>query len=374
MAARALQDNLGRLRWLAIVVIALNLVHVLVFQVSGASPNPVVQGWKSGIVLAHLGMAGVMGALLLALRSAARARPGIRRLLHRAVEIAGCLGGMGFAILLVAIDQVITPSITPYLVASVLAGSLLLLRPWFALLLSMASGGAFWWAMGVAQADPVLRLTNRVNGVTTASIGLLLSVIFWRKFVSHETLVTELKASRAELLRHQVELEHQARHDGLTGLQTRLEFRRRTEHELALAQRHGQETSLILIDLDLFKRINDTWGHPVGDAVLVAVARALCNGVRSTDLVARLGGEEFIILLPCTLVDAAVVLAERLREQVLALDCAPVDWPISASFGVASLPGGLIGSVSEQHDLLYAAADSALYASKRLGRNRVELA
>jgi diguanylate cyclase len=278
MAERALQDNLGRLRWLAIVVIALNLVHVLVFQVSGASPDPVVQGWKSSIVLAHLGMAGVMGALLLALRSAARARPDIRRQLHRAVEVAGCLGGMGFAILLVAIDQAITPSITPYLVASMLAGSLLLLRPWFALLLSVASGGAFWWAMGVAQVDPVLCLTNRVNGVTTASIGLLLAVIFWRKFVSHETLVTELEASRAELLRHQVELEHQARHDGLTGLQTRLEFRRSTEHELALAQYHGQETSLILVDLDLFKRINDTCGHPVGDAVLVAVARALCEG------------------------------------------------------------------------------------------------
>lgn len=246
-----------------------------------------------------------------------------------------------------------------------LAGSVLLLRPWFALLQSVLSAVGFWWAMGWAQADPVLCLTNRVNGMTTAAIGLLLTLVFWRKFVEHETLTAELVASRAEL-------EYRARHDGLTGLLTRTEFRHAADRALALTCRTGRPASVVLVDLDLFKQVNDNWGHPTGDAVLVAVANVLQAGVRTTDLVGRLGGEEFIVLLPSTDLQAALALAEHLREQVGALSCPPVTVPISASLGVASLavpsdtPHGLL------HDRLYAAADAALYAAKRRGRNRVE--
>ena len=371
---RALGLNLYRLVRLAAVVIVLNLLHVLIFRSGAPTADPVVHRWKSEIAAAHLGMAAALTLLLLLLWLSQRAAPRGQRVLRRTVEVAGSLLGPSFAILVVAIDQAVTPSITPYLTASVLAGSVMLLRPWFAVLQSVLSAAGFWWAIGLAQADPVLSLTNRVNGMTTAAIGLLLTLVFWRKFVDHEILTAELVASRAELERRQAELEHRVRHDGLTGLLTRSEFRRTADRELALACRDGRPASLVLVDLDLFKRVNDTWGHPAGDAVLVAVARVLAAGVRSTDLVARLGGEEFILLLPSTDLQVATALAERLREQVRALSCAPVTLPLSASFGVASLPGRSDVPDELLHDRLYAAADAALYAAKRRGRDRVEQA
>jgi diguanylate cyclase (GGDEF)-like protein len=142
-----------------------------------------------------------------------------------------------------------------------------------------------------------------------------------------------------------------------------------TKDELARAQRQGSSTSILLLDLDFFKRVNDTWGHPAGDAVLKNVAAVANRSVRSTDLVGRLGGEEFIILLPSTSLDAARRLAEKLRlnlEQSFTL------WQgtrikSTASIGLAST------TASEQRDFdhLYTHADKALYLAKEKGRNRV---
>jgi diguanylate cyclase (GGDEF)-like protein len=228
--------------------------------------------------------------------------------------------------------------------------------------------------MAISQADAVLRLSNQVNGLTAAGIGLLLSVMLWVKYVRHESLLAELQASRARLIAQQAELEQLAVRDGLTGLWNRAALQRMALRELALAQRHGHETAFILIDLDRFKHINDGWGHPVGDRVLLAVAQALLQGARTTDEVARLGGEEFVILLPQTGLEAATILAERLRGQVAALLCPPVTLPITASFGVAATPGWPVTPLEASYERLYAAADAALYAAKHRGRNRVEAA
>jgi len=134
-------------------------------------------------------------------------------------------------------------------------------------------------------------------------------------------------------------------------------------------QVQGSATSILLLDLDFFKRVNDTWGHPAGDAVLKNVAVVANSTVRATDLVGRLGGEEFIILLPNTSVESARRLAEKLRAN---LEHSPVAWEqkyihSTASFGVAST------TALENHDFdhLYTHADKALYTAKEKGRNRV---
>ena len=158
--------------------------------------------------------------------------------------------------------------------------------------------------------------------------------------------------------------------DELTSLPNRRAFREALTHEIQRSTRYGAPLSLILFDLDYFKRINDTHGHPAGDRVLVAAARAVERNLRESDVFARVGGEEFAVLLPNTSDDGAVDLAERLRAALqaispLALD---VDAQVTASFGVVEFDAGSHDPTGES---LIAGADAALYSAKRSGRNQV---
>jgi diguanylate cyclase (GGDEF)-like protein len=152
-----------------------------------------------------------------------------------------------------------------------------------------------------------------------------------------------------------------ARTDALTGLANHRAFRERLESDTARARRTGLPVSLVMIDLDHFKRVNDTWGHQGGDAVLREVARRLQASARRGDLSARVGGEELAWLLPETGLAAARDAAERLRRSIGGTPMAPAD-TITASLGVAELgPGG--------PDDLVRRADAALYRAKQGGRD-----
>ncbi len=157
--------------------------------------------------------------------------------------------------------------------------------------------------------------------------------------------------------------------DELTGLWNRRYFLERGVVEVGLIGRTGLPLSLLFIDLDYFKLVNDTYGHMVGDDVLRCVANVLRNSVRSTDLVARLGGEEFCVLLPNTHLDAAILLAEKLRAYFDAHACSVGDEQIrcTISVGVATYTWDNNGSFED----LLAKADQACYQAKDNGRNCV---
>ena len=161
-------------------------------------------------------------------------------------------------------------------------------------------------------------------------------------------------------------LSSMAAHDGLTGLLNHRSFHLRLADELARAQRTSTPLALVLVDLDHFKEINDRHGHLVGDEVLRSVAEVLVDVARETDVVARVGGEEFCMLLPDTSPAAARVPAERLRETVAELDDPE---PLTISVGVSGFPTDAATTTE-----LFAAADDALYRAKRAGRNRVHTA
>jgi diguanylate cyclase (GGDEF)-like protein len=158
--------------------------------------------------------------------------------------------------------------------------------------------------------------------------------------------------------------------DELTSLPNRRAFKEALTHEIRRAKRYGTPLSLTLFDLDHFKRVNDTHGHPAGDRVLVATARAVERNLRESDVFARVGGEEFAVLLPNTSEDGAVEFAERLRAALQAIRplTLAVDAPITASFGVVEFNRDSDDSTG---DALIAAADAALYNAKWLGRNCV---
>jgi diguanylate cyclase (GGDEF)-like protein len=182
-----------------------------------------------------------------------------------------------------------------------------------------------------------------------------------------------LEQATQRLEESQAALARLAYRDPLTGLHNGRAFHDALARELAQSARARQALSLVLIDVDHFKRYNDHYGHPAGDDCLVAVARHIGDqALRPGDLAARIGGEEFALLLPRTDTPAARLVAERLRASLEQARLPHIEAPlgiVTASVGVAS-PGDP-GSADAGRDL-YRAADEALYRAKRGGRNRVE--
>ncbi|MGB9177958.1 MAG: diguanylate cyclase [Pyrinomonadaceae bacterium] len=156
--------------------------------------------------------------------------------------------------------------------------------------------------------------------------------------------------------------------DPLTGLYNRRKFEEQMEAEIARTRRYARPFCLIILDIDHFKRVNDTFGHAVGDDAIKQVARILKACARAGDTVARIGGEEFALLLPETEIEKARQVANRLRTAVAQMNI-PFVGRATISLGVAEFP--LCALTAE---LLYKAADGALYEAKNAGRNRVVVA
>lgn len=165
------------------------------------------------------------------------------------------------------------------------------------------------------------------------------------------------------------EIERQAITDSLTGLYNHREFQKRLSEEVERGNRYGKEFSLLMLDIDHFKVINDTHGHPVGDAILKQIAKIIQQSLRTVDIPARYGGEEFATILPETNTESAKIVAERICQTIADHAFATPSGHsahLSVSIGVASFP--LDANSREQ---LIAVADQALYFSKEGGRNRV---
>jgi diguanylate cyclase (GGDEF)-like protein len=165
------------------------------------------------------------------------------------------------------------------------------------------------------------------------------------------------------------ELQLQARVDYLTGVFNRRHFIEQGELELSRALRYGKQLSAFMLDIDYFKQVNDTHGHRAGDMVLQALSRICKEALRDVDLIGRMGGEEFAVLLPETSHEKAAEVAERLRETIAATPIVietGLPLHITVSIGVTTLTGK-----DSNIDMLLNQADTALYQAKETGRNRI---
>jgi diguanylate cyclase (GGDEF)-like protein len=164
-------------------------------------------------------------------------------------------------------------------------------------------------------------------------------------------------------------LEHLATTDSLTGLYNRRYFRTRMEDEFARSKRYGSPLCCMMLDIDDFKAINDTYGHLQGDSVLRELSDRILKTVRASDIVARYGGEELIVILPQTTMDGATIYAERLLEKISAESYAglPSDQKVTVSIGIAMMD---VKTCETTNDLIQS-ADTALYHAKHQGKNRI---
>jgi diguanylate cyclase (GGDEF)-like protein len=206
---------------------------------------------------------------------------------------------------------------------------------------------------------------SRILGIIITLMVTLTTLIylFGRERSVHDSVQMDKRLRLQELARN---LDFQANTDPLTGLHNRLKFDQELANEMARSDRYASPVSLILLDVDNFKKINDTHGHPVGDKVLIHLSRVVSGMIRDSDVFARWGGEEFVILAPGSDEQMAYQAAEKLRT---AIGLAVFDEVgiVTCSFGVAQYADG------DTMKSLIARADDALYRAKINGRNRVEL-
>ena len=232
------------------------------------------------------------------------------------------------------------------------------------------------WPVTFAAAVLSARIAWLTLGVTAAAFAVLAAasrgvdgLILWLEVTASITVVCWMVVQlQGTSLRLREALVDQARTDPLTGLVNRRGFDEAVEREHFRLRRGGPPLSLLLVDIDHFKAVNDTWGHAAGDEVLRRLGTLLAARFRAMDLVGRIGGEEFAVVLPDCTLDRAYARALDLRDTVRGTS---QEWehPITVSVGVAtgSAPQTSIAD-------LFAAADSALYAAKAAGRDRVEKA
>jgi two-component system cell cycle response regulator len=212
--------------------------------------------------------------------------------------------------------------------------------------------------------DTVARERAFINGANDFITKTSDHVEFLARVRAHEKLaqtIRELEESRRFL-------REQANTDPLTKLANRRSYFQVAASNMAQMQRQNEHYSMLMLDIDHFKRINDTYGHQAGDYILIELAKVLSSAVREGDTVARIGGEEFVVSSPYTNRLAAIVLAERLRkaaaDRLFEFDGNKI--PVTISIGVASLTKGI-----ENVDQLMAITDSRLYLAKQRGRNRI---
>ncbi len=218
-------------------------------------------------------------------------------------------------------------------------------------------------------------IDSKVEGLRIGAHDFLVKPFAEQELVARCANMLRIKQLQERLRDAQRKLEEQSITDGLTGLKNRRFFDERLHEEFRRAQRYGDALSLIMIDLDHFKEVNDLHGHPAGDVVLREAAALIRASIRDPDICARYGGEEFAVILPKTHMAGALAVAERIwkelgnKQYTVASSGAPAPRKVgvTASLGVAFYPSKDISS----GELLVRFADQALYNAKRGGRNSI---
>lgn len=360
--------NQHRLTWLLGIFLFVHTAHIVAFWPYTPSPSTEMERWRNEVILVHSALLAFIAVVLPGKFLLERHGRNWRAVLNGIPEAVGLVYLLAGATLAIA-DQRVTPSINALMVASNGVGLAIITRPVIGLFQYLFTLVFFLVGVAWTQGDPGLLLSVRVNSITAIGLGFGLTLLQWRNGTLSLLQQRRINEQQSELEQKNRELTILATTDPLTGLLNRTQFSREVDREIRRMQRTGTPACLVMVDVDCFKMINDTYGHPAGDRILEELARVMTRMLGSADIVGRFGGEEFAILLPGHSMEAGVQVAERLRtaisEQPIELGEQMIN--VTASFGVAALETGVSDALSQS----YSAADQALYQAKNAGRNCV---
>lgn len=367
--------NLQRSRVMLFIIIPVHILHIVVFWAAlaseGYSPENAITRWRIAIISIHAVMTlltTVSGLLLYRIKAKPKENETIGKILPLLLAFLYLVFG---AALCVA-DQLVTASINPYITASLAVALAFIMHPYYATLFYSLVFMLFYFALPLTQQNSELITSISVNTLSASAIGLGLALITWRTNSVNLAQKRLIEEQKKELEKKNVLLKKMARTDMLTGLYNRVRFTEFVEREIARTRRTGEESCLLMLDLDHFKSVNDIFGHPNGDIVLKWIAGVMKSQLRDTDILARFGGEEFTILLPGTSVGGALKVAEKVRLAVehCTFPGQMEKLKITVSIGIASLTA----HANATFDSVYREVDKALYRAKDKGRNRIECA
>lgn len=357
--AEILNINFQRIVYSGCLAVLVHILHVFLFQYNFTPTTDIELIWQRGIIAIH-GINIFIMLLIVIIGLSLNKKEG-SRLSKKIIETIFIIDILTVGIALVTIDQYVTTNITPFLVICTIMGVFILKRPVAAIGIYLSLYLVFYKTIGFYQTKSAILITNRVNGIAFVSIGICISVIMW--YAYRKNILQNIKIKE-----QQIELEKFAYYDTLTCLYNRRKWMSILIEEMERMNSYGHEGSIILLDIDYFKKINDKFGHPVGDKVLQEIATILKKELPATNIIARWGGEEFIILLTETSVSAAITIAEKLRKVIenTSIEIEDSILNITVSMGVTSL------NFKEGFSKSYSRADESLYFAKQKGRNRVE--
>lgn len=363
---KVIKININRIFYLAILSIPMRIMNIITFLLKTQRNNDREILWRNGIILSHilsLIFFLIMAIVVFKMRQKREMKFLMIIIQYLMVNVVLVMGTT-----MASIDQLVTTNITPFLIACITIGAIFIIKPLHSFFIFLFYYIVFNFTIGIFQTDATILLSNKVNGFTSIILGLFLSILLWRHNIVSLQQKEYIKAQHNELEEKNKKLEYFATFDFLTGLVNRRKFEERAVEEISRIKRYSSKACLLILDIDNFKSINDEFGHPVGDAVLRDFASLIKSQLRESDIVSRIGGEEFAILLISTGEKEGKIVAEKIRTNIekekFIINNKTIN--ITVSIGLT-----LFDHTIKSYEEGYKYADNALYSAKIEGKNKV---
>ncbi|NLJ78719.1 MAG: GGDEF domain-containing protein [Tissierellia bacterium] len=361
------QVNINRVFYLAIISVPIRLL-IIIFLTQSSAVGGGEAIWRVRLLIIHtihLVLFLILGGMALKLRK----KVGYNWL-KLGTQYAMILTMLFVGLAVTLVDQLVTYCITPFLIACVAIGAIFIIRPLYSLLIFSSGYMAYSIGIGIMQTEPSILLSNRVNGLTITGLGIFLSVVLWSHNVRNLQQREYIRHQQNMLQDKNKKLLDLATHDSLTKLINRRHFEERIAEEISRIVRYDDEACLLILDIDNFKAANDQFGHPIGDVLLANFAAFLKSQLRESDIISRIGGEEFAILLLNTNCEEGENIAQKIRYSIEKYDFIIEDHKIKITVSIGMT---LLNKTRNSYEVAYRYADRALYNAKAKGKNKVEV-
>lgn len=360
--------NMHRVFYLSAISIFMRIFTILTFLNKPPVADEQEALWRTGIIVSHT-VYLIPVIILCGMSHKLRKNDKVNSVMF-VVQYIMVITVIEMGAIITSVDQLVTYSIIPFLISCMAMGTIFIIQPLVNSLIFLSGYVTYFFGIGIVQSDLSILLSNRVNGFTSMVLGLFLSIILWRSNVINLQQEKHIQRQQSELQDKNKELQCLATTDSLTGLVNRRHFEEIIAVEMSRIKRYGTAACLLNLDMDNFKAVNDKFGHPVGDELLKGVAALLKGQQRDTDIIARMGGEEFALLLVETDEMKGRIAAERIRKSIEEKTFVIEDYKIKVT---ASIGMTLLNSKTVSYTEAYKYADRALYKAKAKGKNRVEI-